>query len=89
MFDCMEDCIHLKACRRVQAIGRKFRLQVPRYCTEDCTAYKSGDEIVEVAKLQDVRDAVNWAVVEIKNGQDYVNVKNLEGYKIAEILNMK
>ncbi len=44
-FDCMEDCIHLRACRRVQAIGRKLRLQVPRYCTEDCTAYISGDAI--------------------------------------------
>lgn len=42
-FDCMEDCIHLKACRRIQAIGRKHRLMVPRYCTEDCTAYVSGD----------------------------------------------
>lgn len=39
-FDCMEDCIHLKACRRLQAIGRKHRLMVPRYCTEDCTAYE-------------------------------------------------
>ena len=42
-FDVMEDCIHLKACRRVQAIGRKHRLMVPRYCTEDCTAYLSGN----------------------------------------------
>ena len=41
MFECMEDCIHLKACRRIQAIGRKHRLIVPRYCTEDCTAYES------------------------------------------------
>lgn len=42
MFDCMEDCIHLRACRRVQAIGKKHRLLVPRYCTPDCTAYISG-----------------------------------------------
>lgn len=40
-FECMEDCIHLKACRRVQAIGRKYRLMVPRYCTPECTAYIS------------------------------------------------
>lgn len=45
-FECMEDCIHLKACRRVQAIGRKHRLMVPRYCTPDCTAYVSGDVMV-------------------------------------------
>lgn len=43
-FECMEDCIHLKACRRVQAIGKKHRLLVPRYCTEDCSAYVSGTE---------------------------------------------
>lgn len=57
-FECMEDCIHLKACRRIQAIGRKHRLMVPRYCTEDCTAYVSGsnnyfltaDEAASVAR---------------------------------------
>lgn len=43
-FDVMEDCIHLKACRRIQAIGRKCRLMVPRYCTKDCTAYQSGND---------------------------------------------
>lgn len=42
MFECMEDCIHLKACRRVQKIGRSLRLRVPRYCDEDCSAYCSG-----------------------------------------------
>ena len=42
-FEVMEDCIHLKACRRIQAIGRKHRLMVPRYCTSDCTAYVSGN----------------------------------------------
>lgn len=43
MFDCMEDCIHLKACRRIQKIGRSKHLVVPRYCDEDCTAYQTGD----------------------------------------------
>lgn len=43
-FECMEDCIHLKACRRIQAIGRKHRLMVPRYCDKDCTAYQSGND---------------------------------------------
>ena len=45
MFECMEDCIHLKACRRIQAIGKKHRLLVPRYCTADCSAYVSGTAI--------------------------------------------
>lgn len=59
-FEYMEDCIHLKACRRIQAIGKKHRLIVPRYCTEDCTAYVSGkdncfltaDEACSVARWQ-------------------------------------
>lgn len=59
-FECMEDCIHLKACRRVQRIGKSLRLNVPRYCTEDCSAYVSGtdncfltaSEACDVARLQ-------------------------------------
>ena len=86
MFECMNDCIHLKACRRVQAIGKKHGLLVPRYCTEDCTAYRSKDEIVEVATLEDVRNAVNWAVNEIKDGMDWVETRSLKGHSIAEIL---
>lgn len=43
-FECMNDCIHLKACRRVQAIGKRYRLLVPRYCTSECTAYISGEK---------------------------------------------
>lgn len=86
MFECMEDCIHLKACRRVQAIGRKHRLIVPRYCTENCTAYRSKDEIIEVAKIEDVQEAVDWAVDSIKDGQDWVNVKTIKGYSIGELL---
>jgi hypothetical protein len=43
-FECMDDCIHLKACRRIQKIGKKHRLMVPRYCTEDCSAYQSGNK---------------------------------------------
>lgn len=88
MFECMNDCIHLQACRRVQAIGRKHRLLVPRYCTEECTAYRSKDDLVEVATLQDVRDAVEWAVNEIKNGQDWVEVKSIKGYALEDILNI-
>ena len=42
-FESMDDCIHLKACRRVQKIGRSHRLMVPRYCTSDCSAYVSGN----------------------------------------------
>lgn len=41
-FERMEDCIHLKACRRLQAIARNRQVIIPRYCTESCTAYVSG-----------------------------------------------
>lgn len=87
-FECMEDCIHLKACRRIQAIGRKHRLMVPRYCTEDCTAYQSGDTVIHVATLDDVRKAVDWAVDEIKYGQDYVNVNDIKGYTLSDLIDM-
>ena len=42
-FEYMEDCIHLKACRRLQKIGRSKGHTFGRNCTEDCTAYISGD----------------------------------------------
>lgn len=64
MFDCKEDCIHLKACRRIQAIGRKHRLLVPRYCTDDCTAYVSGKE----GNYVSVGEAVSYA----RNGADSI-----------------
>ena len=87
-FECMGDCIHLHACRRVQAIGKSHRLLVPRYCTEECAAYRSSDDIIPVATLNDVRDAVDWAVEEIKNGADFVNTNSISGHTLGEILEM-
>ena len=72
-FECMEDCIHLKACRRVQAIGKKHRLLVPRYCTEDCTAYvsgKNGDYITVDEALSYAREGVE----SIRGGYDSYDV---------------
>ena len=42
-FSCMEDCIHLKACRRMQKIikSRYTGLQIARHCTEECSAYET------------------------------------------------
>jgi len=54
-FDCMDDCIHLKACRRIQKIGRTHRLMVPRYCTEECSCYISRDEETEYMNSYSVR----------------------------------
>ena len=45
-----EDCIHLRACRRLAKIyknnGSKF---APRHCNEACTAYMNADEIIDKA----------------------------------------
>ena len=73
-FDVMDDCIHLKACRRVQAIGRKHRLMVPRYCTEECTAYCSMDDVEEY-----LEDALQWAFRQGQKGNDYLTVTSMDG----------
>lgn len=88
MFDCMDDCIHLKACRRIQAIGRKNRLMVPRYCTTDCTAYVSG----KGGNYISVSEAVNYArsgADSIRSGYDSYDVYcfcDLSGMTLGEIL---
>ena len=87
-FDCMEDCIHLKACRRIQAIGRKHRLMVPRYCTEDCTAYVRGDSESYIT----VEEALSYArsgADSIRSGYDSYDVYascDLNGMTLAEII---
>ena len=88
MFECMEDCIHLKACRRIQAIGRTHRLMVPRYCTEECTAYISGDSgnyITVSAALEYARQGAD----SIARGYDSYDVyapQDLNGMTIGEIV---
>ena len=87
-FECMEDCIHLKACRRIQAIGKKHRLLVPRYCTEECTAYISGNSESYIT----VDEAVSYArqgADSIKNGYDSYDVYalcDLNGMTLGEII---
>ena len=73
-FEVMDDCIHLKACRRVQAIGRSHRLMVPRYCTEDCSAYTKIDDIDET-----IKDAIEWAFRRGQDGDDYIEINSMDG----------
>lgn len=41
MCDYMEDCIHLKACRRMNVRAQKeFGKKITRGCNENCTAYE-------------------------------------------------
>lgn len=87
-FDCMDDCIHLHACRRVQAIGKKHRLMVPRYCTEDCSCYQSKDEGDFITVSEAVEYARNGAS-SIRGGYDSYDVYaecDLQGQTIGEIL---
>lgn len=72
----MNDCIHLKACRRVQVIGRKHRLLVPRYCTEECTAYCSMEDV-----KHEVEEAVQWAFERGQDGDDWVKVGGMDGLR--------
>lgn len=63
----MERCIHLRACRRVQAIGTKRGHQFARYCDESCSAY------VDVEKIRKkLNEDMRWAIEEGKTGLDYV-----------------
>ena len=75
-FDVMEDCIHLKACRRVQSIGRKHRLLVPRYCTNECTAYCGMEDV-----KHEIEEAVQWAFNRGKDGNDWLEVGSMDGLR--------
>lgn len=67
-YECMYDCIHLHACRRIQYIARKRHIVIPHFC-ENCNCYVSGDtgkyvtaeEAVEYARdgVDDIRDGYN------------------------------
>lgn len=74
-FDCMDDCIHLKACRRIQAIGRKHRLMVPRYCTEECTAYRNADEVIS-----NIREKLQFAFDEGTYGAEWISWNDPDGF---------
>lgn len=88
MFECMEDCIHLKACRRIQAIGKKHRLLVPRYCTEECSAYVCGNNESYIT----IDEAVSYAMQgadSIRSGYDIYDVYgscDLNGMTLGEII---
>lgn len=40
-FDCVEDCAHLKACRRISKMISSKNVQFTRGCNENCSAYVS------------------------------------------------
>ncbi|WP_337465024.1 hypothetical protein [Acidaminococcus timonensis] len=65
-----EDCIHLKACRRLKKL---WHVKEPRGCNNNCSAYVSGNTGVIVT----AEDAVNYAragVPSIRSGYDPYDV---------------
>ena len=54
----MEDCIHLKACRRVQKLAREQGCRFARMCHENCSAYVSRDD---ETRYVTVKEAVGYA----------------------------
>lgn len=84
-----EDCIHLRACRRVQKLGKLKGHSFARHCCKDeCTAYQSGNE----GSWIDVDEAISYAregVSSIQSGYDSYDVYctcDLSGLTIGEIL---
>ena len=53
----MEDCIHLRACRRLQKVGESKGHRFARKCDEECTAYET-DKPMTREQLQDLINRV-------------------------------
>lgn len=73
-FECMDDCIHLHACRRVQKIGKSLRLMVPRYCTEDCAAYLSANTLTGCMSIEEAVSYAQRGASSIENGYSAYDV---------------
>lgn len=81
---CMDDCIHLKACRRLQKVARaENKTIVARHCDEQCTAYETEDEFIENCDeryftYSEVKTCIRGAVKDAQSGntdllpEDYV-----------------
>ena len=88
-FDYKEDCIHLKACRRLQQIARRLRFQLPRYCTDECSAYVSGESDDCYITTSEALDYARSGADSILGGYDSYDVYcscDLTGQTIGEII---
>lgn len=89
-WDHMSDCIHLKACRRLQKIARSKGCSFGRGCNENCSAYISKD----AGEYVTVQEAVDYAidgVSGIRGGYNAYDVYARQDFKgrtrtIGEIL---
>jgi hypothetical protein len=84
-YEYMNDCIHLKACRRLQAMEKH---KTPRYCTPKCSAYVSGD----TGNYITVDEAISYAregassIESGYSGSDVYCSMDLGGQTIGEIV---
>ena len=87
----MPDCIHLHACRRLQAIAKTMGMKVPRFCTEECECYQPYPFDVDTDYIS-VGEALDYAragASSIRNGYDEYDVYcsiDLGGTKLSVIL---
>ena len=44
--DYQKDCVHLKACRRLQKISRSKGFKFSRHCDEKCSAYEDIETLI-------------------------------------------
>lgn len=85
----MDDCVHLKACRRLQKICKsRLDVTIPRYCDSDCSAYFNGTD----EKYVTISEALNYArsgISSIRSGYDpydIYSITDLPGFCINEII---
>lgn len=62
-----DDCMHLKACRRLCKIAKKeLKKTLVRRCDETCTAYESSYDYVSRSRAE---DAVRGAIDALEYGE--------------------
>ena len=70
-YSCMDDCIHLRACRRIMKIAKSKGYVFSRSCNNECTAYESESDYqsrLELYSYDDVMKAINGACEDGQNG---------------------
>lgn len=84
----MDDCIHLRACRRCNLIAKQKGVPFARNCNEDCTAYQNIEDFRKENMLftyHNVQHAIIEAGKDVRYGgcdpednivEDYLEVRH-------------
>jgi hypothetical protein len=67
MNDYMDDCVHLKACRRFSKMARNKGVKLSRGCGENCSAYEREHD-GRLYTEQEVREIINGTVRDVEYG---------------------